>query len=344
MLFNESKRKIKANSDNSKNQNKNGGGIVPKVLSVLAAIALWLYVFQAVEYEKQLTDIPIEIENFDRSLGLEIVNSFSDTIDVTLSGTKSVINGITGDDVRAVVDLRDVTSAGTYNFNVYFEAPSGVAIVDKSVEQLKVIVDRKTTKTLEIIPKLASYTIQKPYELGEVSLSDSEVTLTGPETDIASVSGAVIELELGSVKNSIKSNSSVKLLDVSGNEISSKYISIEPSVITVDIPVYKTVSYTVQSDIIINAEKFEYTISPSSVELKGTVDDMEKNIILKTEKEAVNSAGKYTVPLVIPKNLKAYVTDENGKSVEITSVTLDVTEKPAAQYPSGDFNSDTAEG
>lgn len=345
-VFSNKKDKLKTirttlDSDGSiKKLQKKSGGVFPKVMSVLAAIALWLYVFQAVDYEKNVSDIPIELENFDRTLGLEIVNSFTDTIDVTLSGTKSVINDISKNDVRAVIDLRDVTSAGTYNLSVFLEAPTGVAIVGKSVEQLSVVVDKKVSQTFEIAPLLSSYTIQRPYELGEISLSASEVTLTGPETDIKAVSRVVLELELGNVKNSVKSNSAVKLLDAGGNEISSKYISIEPSVVTVDIPVYKTSSFIVHSDVIINADRFDYSVSPSVVDLKGLVDDMERSITLKTEKEAISSAGKYTLPLAVPQNLTAYAVGENGDRVEITSVTLTVTEKPIPAVPEDEANAE----
>ena len=44
-------------------QEKKTNNILPKILSVLAAFALWLYVFQAVEETRVFKEIPISIEN-----------------------------------------------------------------------------------------------------------------------------------------------------------------------------------------------------------------------------------------------------------------------------------------
>ena len=61
-------KNIKSTFDKKGNikQAKNNGTLLPKILSVLAAFVLWLYVFQAVEYEKELKNIPISFENCQR--------------------------------------------------------------------------------------------------------------------------------------------------------------------------------------------------------------------------------------------------------------------------------------
>ena len=86
---------------------KKNYGLLPKILSVFAAFILWLYVFQAVEVEKQFKDIPITVENFDTSLELDISGGFDHTVDVTVTGTNSEINAITAEDIRAVAPPKE---------------------------------------------------------------------------------------------------------------------------------------------------------------------------------------------------------------------------------------------
>ena len=85
---------------------------------------MWLYVFQAVEYEKTFNGIPVEVEeNFDSVSGLGIVSNNSLYVDITLSGTKSNIDSITAEDIRAFVDLTDVTEADVYSRTIELEVP-----------------------------------------------------------------------------------------------------------------------------------------------------------------------------------------------------------------------------
>ena len=62
-------KKIETTFDNQGNikTNKKKNSLLPKILSVVAAISLWLYVFQAVEEERDFKAIRIALENFNTS-------------------------------------------------------------------------------------------------------------------------------------------------------------------------------------------------------------------------------------------------------------------------------------
>ena len=148
--------------------------LLPKILSVLAAFALWLYVFQAVEETRVFKEIPITVENFNTNLGLDVVSGYENTVDVTITGTKSILNDITSKDIKATVDLSDVTERGTYVKDLTIDVPTTVKVADKNVTQLKISVDKTIEKQIELSPVL-SYNIQYPYELGAPVLSTDTV-------------------------------------------------------------------------------------------------------------------------------------------------------------------------
>ncbi len=305
---------------------KRKSGLTAKIFSVFAAIVLWLYVFQAVEEDLVFKEIPITIENFNTGLELDIVSGYENALDVTVSGTKSVINELTSADIKASVDMSGVTERGTYVLDVSVEAPSSVKIVDKSVTQIRISLDKTIEKTIDLVPEL-SYNIQYPYELGETSLSEETVTLKGPETDINAVSKAAVSLALGNVKNNILSSAPVTLYDVNGYEIGSKFIVISPSTVELSIPVYKTSLFTVVPDIVINGDRFEYTVSPSSLYLKGAVNDVEALTALKTARAWIDSAGEYELSLMLADRVDAFTEYNTTQANKITSVKLTVTEK-----------------
>lgn len=327
-------------SDGSvKNQSKKGGWL-PKIMSVVAAIVLWLYVFQAVEYEKTFSGIPIEIvDNFDSSSGLGVVSNSTVTVDVTLSGTKSNIDGIDASDIRAFVDLSDVSSADVYTRSVEVEVNGNVDIVSKSVEQMKLEVDKTVEKRVEKINIRKIYNKQEPYELGEITLTDdsgkpiTEFVLTGPETDLLVVESAVVELDLGTVKNSVeskvKTEHALTLYDSSDNKIDTKYISIKPEIISVNIPVYMTKRVKVLPKIVIDGDRFEYKAMTEWVYAYGPVNAVESLDSAKTVEVEIDEATGYIIALEAHEGVTFYNNSSDRADDNIvTSVVISVTEHP----------------
>ncbi len=318
---------IVTDADNTSVQSgKKHGNLLPKILSVAAAVILWLYVFQAVEYEKVFMDVPIKIENFNTSLDIDIVSGYDQTIDLTLSGTKSVINDVNADDITVSVDMTNVTDRGTHVVDINVDAPNGAKIVDMSLRQLKVTIDKTVEKEIEITPVI-NYNIQYPYEMGEPQLSQTVARLKGPETDINSVKSALLLLNLGNIKNTIDSSAPIVLYDENDYELSSQYIIVDPSNVSVNIPVYKTQIFDVLPDISYDDSKFEISVEPSSVYLKGLVNDVEALSSLKTEKKTVNAVGEYELSLLLPGDVTASTERILTDGSEISSVKLIVTEK-----------------
>ena len=298
----------------------------PKVLSVLAAFMLWLYVFQAVEYEKVIKNVPITFENFDASLGLDIVSGYESTVDVTVSGTKSIINSTTAEDIRVSVDMSDVTEIGFHELDVNVLVQGAATLHSQSMSKLQIFVDKTVEKEIDLVPVIER-TIQNPYSLGEIVVKPRTVTVKGPETDINLVNKAIISANLGTIKNNIDSSLKIALVDSNDKEIDSRYINITPSFAELSIDVYKTAQFEIKPDILINKNDFDYTFYPEKIYLYGLVNDVDAITKVITEAYTVSNSGEYKVMLKLPKGVKVYTSYECDEASACDSITLTVKKK-----------------
>lgn len=308
------------------NQSKKKGTLLPKVLSVLAAFVLWLYVFQAVEYEKELKNIPISFENFDQELGLDVVSGFEKEVDITISGTKSVINAIDSDDIRATVDMSDIMAKGSYELDVNIQVQGSANILSQSVTKLNLFVDKIVEKQIKVEPMI-NYNIQNPYSIGEISVKPEFVTVKGPESDINNVTKAMIVSDLGTVENTIHSISNILLFDADNKEIDLRFINISPSSGELNIDVFKTSMFVVQPDFVVDNSVYDYSYAPSRLYLHGKVIDVEECVALMTERFVIEAEGEYRVMLKLPDGIRAYTSYDCKDSSECDSIRLSITKK-----------------
>lgn len=301
-------------------------GLLPKILSVFAAFLLWLYVFQAVEVEKQFKDVPVTIENFDADLDLDIASNFQNTVDVTLRGTNSVIASVTADDIRASVDMSGITQMGTYTLDVQYTFPKNVTVASVSAERLSVAIDKTVEASIPVETSLL-YNFQSPYELGEMHWSPQTVTVRGPESDVNNIAKAVAEDNLGNIRNTVRASIALKLYDKNGYEVPTGYIILSEERALVEIPVNKTARVPVEADVRADESRFEVSVEPEIVYLKGSVNDVEALASIRTERLAVTTAGTYDLSLMLPDGVNAYTAFRAAELDKIDAVRVTVTEK-----------------
>ena len=317
-------------SDNKKVENKaqkeNSGkhkfsDTAAKILSILAAVILWFYVIdvQTTQYEKNFYGISVSIENFDSEQGLDIISGRDNTVDVVLRGTKAQINALNTDDIKASIDMSNVNEAGNYKLDVIVTVPSNISVVEKSVSEVSVDVDKTVGKTVQV-ELSTTYMLPDSYEFGEISISPKNIYISGPQDLVDSVVKGKVKLDLGTVENKITSKCSIILVDSNDNEISSPYIKMNESTVEVTVPVLKKERKSVEVQLINSDYNYEYTYSPETVIVKGevnTVDSIDKII---TEPLDVVKTGTTGVRLSLPTDVTAY--DDKGNVISTINVTI----------------------
>ena len=94
-----------------------------KVLSVLFSIIIWIIVVNIDDPVKsvQFNDVPITVINDltlkDRNLVYEIVEG-QETVDVSVSGRRSVIEDISKDNINVIADMKEIGDGNTLHLTV----------------------------------------------------------------------------------------------------------------------------------------------------------------------------------------------------------------------------------
>lgn len=296
--------------------------IIPKLLSIVAAIILWFYVIdiQTTIEEKVITGIPVSIENFDTTDGLSIVSGKEHTIEVTVSGVKNEVQKISQKDIIATADMNGVESAGTHRLDINIASPKGITVINKSADYVSVSVDKTITK-MRKIEVVTNYNIEEDLEIGEAIFSPDSVQIEGPEKVVDTVEKLQAVLELGTLKNTVKAECSLVPVDKDGNTVSSPYLRLSQNTISVRIPVYKTVIV----DIVPFFEDgdvydYKYTVTPEKIKIKGEVSDINSVKDVKTMPIPQTEAKKVYTKLDLPDDI-SYC---NNDGTPITNITVDI--------------------
>jgi YbbR domain-containing protein len=152
---------------------------VLKLLSFLFAIFLWYFVVGEDKVDMNVT-IPVEIINLPRNL--VISNQFKKQLEVTVSGPRSLIRGMTEQHISRSIDLSKA-APGTVlvqNQPDSISLPRGLSILRIQPPNLTLLLDRLIQKELPIKPVLVG-TVPNDFRLESVTVEPPTLEISGPQ-------------------------------------------------------------------------------------------------------------------------------------------------------------------
>ena len=173
------------------------------IISLLAALCIWVYTTgtQQELIEVDLKDVEVVFTGEDAlqaQRGLVVTDASTQTVDVTISGTRLNIGRLDASDVQAVVDVSRYTSAGSYNVTYTLTYPSNVdanavSIVQSSVSTISFQVTRVDTVT---VPVEAAFTgsVAEGYLLGDLEYEPTSIQVSGPQNVIENIDHVYAEV------------------------------------------------------------------------------------------------------------------------------------------------------
>ncbi len=285
-------KQIPVSGENERHTDESGGeykattskfnNITAKVLCVVAAVVLWFYAVSTdtAIIDKTFTDIPVDIRNLDdidTELGLSVISGYGYMLDISVSGKKPDINGLSVNDITAYVDAGEISEAGEYSLQIHVSVPNGITVGGQSANYVELYIDKRAAVSVPVVVD-PIYSIESAYKLGELEPSIETVNVTGPSEELDKIECAKVTLELGRISKSLTATGKLVLLDKSGSPISNPYIRMQTSEVSVRIPVYteKEVPLTVGYKYgYYNSNNVNITINPSTVRIKGEPDILE---------------------------------------------------------------------
>lgn len=195
-----------------------------KILALLVAFIMWLMV---VNYDDPIisntySGIPVEIINAEsltkQGKVYEVLNN-TDTISVTFYGTRSVVESINKENIRAIADMEELTLMDTIaiqlstnkNYNKLESMKSDIQAVTLSIENVK-----EVNMPINVVVK---GTPAEGYIVGDTTTNQNTVRISGPESVIEEIRKVECEVDVNGRTSDITTTSDLRILDANGGII-----------------------------------------------------------------------------------------------------------------------------
>ena len=262
------------------------------ITAVVAAIIIWLCVviFAGSQTTRVIHDVKVKIDNtVPAQFGLQVFGESDFTVDVTVSGKKYRISegSLSAENISVVAQTTSVDSAGVYTLQLKAEYGSDnkdYTINSISSKTVEVYFDTEKTASFVIEPdiKTDGFEIaQEGYTCGDINLSQSAVTITGPSTEVNRIEKVLATITL---EESLVSNKSAetKIAPYDDQHKSNfKYLSMNVEDVVVTIPILRVkeldsvITFKNAPDSLL-LNPLKYSITPNTAEFNILVDDYDK--------------------------------------------------------------------
>ena len=334
------------------------------VLAFLLSFTAWFFINASSETDTNVTisDIPVTIELPEAALedGLKVFDGDNVKASVEVSGNRVTVGSLTASDIQVVANqTSSMISPGSYtlslsakkaglktNYNIVSSvSPSTVTVfVDKESEQVYDIQNKLTVK------------LDDNNHYANTTLSQSKVTLTGPETMVSQIDSVAVEDTLTGKEADKTAQEKLYYYDADGEKLDLPLVVADIDTVEVTISVLPINTVTLGVDVSNAPSDYpSISVSPSTVKLAGsqdTLDKIEKNTVkigtldfskLKNKKNTL----KYTISVptgckVISGETSANVSIDLS-SYEMTTVTGKISSKIDTSVYSTEFATNNVE-
>lgn len=314
------------------------------LLSLGIAVLLWLYVTMSVmpNTSTTLSGVPVDFD-YDSAkyttLGLDIVNEPSYTVDLSLSGDGSVLGAARASDFVVYPDYSSVKGAGsqTLNLNVKIINPDlenrVTATIERGRRTVDVVFDTILTKTLPVTVQTSGLHIAEGYSLNKVSSSPSEITITGPSTEVSQVTAVVAPLSMeGELSESQLVQVPLEMRDANGKTLDLPYTTMEDDIVDVTVSVYKQVELPLVVNFInvpsyFDVSTLQYSLSQETLLVSGperVVNNLTELSVGSFDLSTFSLDKDYQMNVELPDGI---VSNENVSSVTLSFDTTGMSER-----------------
>ncbi len=263
------------------------------IFSLASALVIWLLVVVNVSpaTTRVIQGVKVNIDSTVPSqFGLEVFGEKDFTVDVTVEGKKYQISqaALSAEDIVITAQTNNVDSAGNRTLQLKPEIPEGADYKITTISSKTIDVYFDTVKTVQMViePQVVADgfpIVEEGFTSGNINLSETSVTVTGPSTEINRIEKVVAQLVLEKSLSSNKSADAEIILLNDKNRTDFKYVTMNIDKVVLTIPVLRTkelktvVAFKNAPDNFV-VTPLSYTISPEKDLFNISVDDYDKTI------------------------------------------------------------------
>lgn len=202
----------------------------PKLLCLIAACALWVYVMNEQNPMMENTyTVPVETRNLDRSL---VATNVPNSVKVRVRMPRSDMVYMRSDNIKAYVDLSGITDGDYPNTPIRVSVPSDETVISVTPQNFNLNVDTYAVKTLPA--KVQAFgTPELNFSLDSTKVTPDTITIAGSSSKVSQADRAVVSVNLAGKEKDFTEFDSVNVLDREGNTVTG--LDVMPSQVKVAV-------------------------------------------------------------------------------------------------------------
>lgn len=266
------------------------------VLSLVISSITWVYMSMGTTNDTSVTisNIPIQIELPDQLVnnGLQVFSDTEQTATVTVTGSRAVLGSISTKDITVTAATNGIDSAGTYQISLSAVKTNPSAnfqiISTVTPSNVNVIVDYLRETSFPIQENVV-YKVADGY-YASTSLASKNITISGPQTEIAKIAKVSASAELdGTLDDSTSTTANIILYDKSGNKISTDLLKMEFDTVEASISVLPEKTVKVVPEFVNKPDGLDLSDNMLSVEPSKILLAGPKNVLDSTDSVKLES-------------------------------------------------------
>lgn len=303
-----------------------------KILALIFSFGLWLVVVNISDpvATTTISGVPVEILNGDvitRQGKIYEVLEGTDSITVSVSAKRTILDSLTKENIKATADLENLTEDGSVRIRVesnrYNET---IDSIKSKTEYLKVNIEDMERSQFVITPIITGEPVSN-YVVGNISLDENVVRVAGPASVISQINKVVAEVSVSNMSSNIRTSVELKLYDSEDVLIENKNITKNISSVNISVEILETKEVPVKLSVSgIPAEEYgltgEITSVPESLRIAGTPSALAKISEIEIPESEVNvdgATGEINIAVNIgeylPEGIRFANQEETGKIV-----------------------------
>lgn len=266
-----------------------GRKIFTLLISLLAAVLLWLYVVTTVtpETDVRVSSIPISINGMSvlEERGLVITEQNDKDLDLDLRTARDNLSKLNASTIRVNADASNIREPGSYKLDCVVTFPdtvrsSNVEILRKS--ELVVTVERLDYKTFDVqFYQEGSAKEGFVIEDANVVMEPKQVVVTGLEEELNQIKEVAVFYDGSNLEETVTQSVQLHFLDENNEDVSfSEHTSASATETVLTLPVYRIEKIPLKVNLVkgggVTPDNANVELDPPSIHVKGPKEKMEE--------------------------------------------------------------------
>lgn len=309
--------------------------------SIIAAIICWAIVVFTISPEMTSTirEVPVNLSSSNSmlsSLGLDIITDEEYKVNVTVEGPRGVVGTLDSRSVIVTPVFSSVTEAGTYELKLIATKSNSMdnyTVSSITPASITVKIDKADSKKFTVGTEIIGLSVGEGFMTGNVSVSPAEITIVGPEQEMANINRVVAAYDVGgTLDKSVTVECPIIIYDNNGNELPLDSFKLDNDKVTLTVPVYKQGMLNLDIEFTnvpagFDTSTIKYVMSASKLQVaasESVIDNLKTKIIGYVDLSSFKVGETYTFEINLP---TGYLNLDNIETVSVTFPREDLASK-----------------